>query len=125
GNSSPSISTINKWAAEFQRGHSSIFDDERSGRPKTSTTEEIIEKIHSLKAMEIHSETVNVLGKSASSKTMVCKWALKFQRGRTSIEDDPRSGRPKSASIPEIIEQIHVIVSEDPSVTTREIAHTI
>lgn len=75
--------------------------------------------------MEIHSEMVNVLGESAPSKSMVCKWALEFQRGRTSIEDDPRSGRPKSASTPEIIEQIHVIVSEDPTVTTREIAHTI
>ncbi|EFN77582.1 hypothetical protein EAI_10678, partial [Harpegnathos saltator] len=47
-----------------------------------------------LKAMEIHSEMVNVLGESAPSKTMVCKWALEFQHGRTSIEDDPSSGRP-------------------------------
>ncbi|EFN80937.1 hypothetical protein EAI_15129, partial [Harpegnathos saltator] len=46
-----------------------------------------------LKAMEIHSEMVNVLGESAPSKTMVCKWALEFQRSHTSIEDDPRSGR--------------------------------
>ncbi|EFN84667.1 hypothetical protein EAI_06961, partial [Harpegnathos saltator] len=78
-----------------------------------------------LKAIEIHSEMVNVLGESAPSKTMVCKWALKFQRGRTSIEDDPCSGPPKSASTPEFIEQIHIIVSEDSSVTTHEIAHII
>ncbi|XP_025263254.1 histone-lysine N-methyltransferase SETMAR-like [Camponotus floridanus] len=44
--SSPSFSTVKKWAAEFKRGRSSIFDDERSGRPKTATNEEIIQKIH-------------------------------------------------------------------------------
>ncbi|EFN64175.1 Putative uncharacterized protein FLJ37770, partial [Camponotus floridanus] len=45
GDSSPSFSTVKKWAAEFKRGRSSIFDDERSGRPKTATNEEIIQKI--------------------------------------------------------------------------------
>jgi len=37
---------VKKWDAEFKRGRSSIFDDERSGRPKTATNEEIIQKIH-------------------------------------------------------------------------------
>lgn len=46
GDSSPSYSTVKKWAAEFQHGRTSIQDDERSGRPKTATTDEIIEKIH-------------------------------------------------------------------------------
>jgi hypothetical protein len=30
-----------------------------------------------------------------------------FKRGRTSLEVDPREGRPKSATTPEIIEQVH------------------
>jgi len=46
GDSSPSFSTIKKWAAEFKRGRTSIQDDERSGRPKTATTEENVAKIH-------------------------------------------------------------------------------
>lgn len=46
--SAPSFSTVKKWAAEFKRGRSSIFDDKRSGRPKTATTEEIIKKIHNV-----------------------------------------------------------------------------
>jgi len=44
----PSFSTVKKWATEFKRGRSSINDDERSGRLKTATTEEIIEKIHAV-----------------------------------------------------------------------------
>jgi hypothetical protein len=34
------------------------------------------------------------------------KWAAEFKCGRTSLEDDPR-GRPKSATAPQIIEQVH------------------
>ena len=44
--SSPSCSTVKKWAADLKRGRTSIQDDERSGRPKTATTDEIVTKIH-------------------------------------------------------------------------------
>jgi hypothetical protein len=43
---SPSYSTINTWAAHFQRGRESIEDDPPSGRPKTSTTDDQGETIH-------------------------------------------------------------------------------
>ena len=43
GDSSPSFSTIKKWAAEFKRGRTGLEDDPREGRPnskrrKSSTT---------------------------------------------------------------------------------------
>jgi hypothetical protein len=38
GDSSPSFSTIKKWAAEFKRGHTSLEDDPREGSPKSATT---------------------------------------------------------------------------------------
>ena len=38
-------------------------------------------------------------------------WAAEFKRGRTGLEDDPREGRPKSATTPEIIEIIEIINS--------------
>jgi transposase len=41
--SSPSFSTITKWAAEFKRGHTSLENDTAEGRPKSATTPEIIE----------------------------------------------------------------------------------
>jgi transposase len=35
--SSPSFSTIKKWAAEFKRGRTSLEVDQREGRPKSAT----------------------------------------------------------------------------------------
>lgn len=78
-----------------------------------------------LKAMEIYSEMVNVLGDAAPSKTMVCKWALEFKRGRTSLEDDPRSGRPKSVTTEEMIDTIHDMVMNDRKLTLSEISETM
>ena len=48
GDSSPSFSTIEKWAAEFKRGHTSLEDDPREGHPKSATTSEIIEQVHDM-----------------------------------------------------------------------------
>ena len=52
-------------------------------------------------------------------------WVGEFKRGRTRLEDDPREGRPKTAITSEIIEQVHNIVSEDPSLTKHEIVNAI
>jgi len=48
GDSSPSFSTIKKWAAEFKRGCTSLEDDPHEGRPKSATTLEIIEQVHDM-----------------------------------------------------------------------------
>ena len=41
------------------------------------------------------------------------KWAAGFKRGRESIEDDARSGRPKDATTDENVEIIHNLVMCD------------
>ena len=48
GDSSPSFSTIKKWAAKFKRDRTSLEHDPREGHPKTATTAEIIEQIHDM-----------------------------------------------------------------------------
>ena len=40
-------------------------------------------------------------------------WFSRFKTGRTSIDDDKRSGRPLSSSTPEMIERVRQIVRED------------
>jgi transposase len=52
---------------------------------------------------EIYSKFINIYGDSSPSFATNKKWAAEFKRGRTSLECDPREGRPKSATTPEII----------------------
>jgi transposase len=79
----------------------------------------------SLTPNEIHSKFIKVYGDSSPSFSTIKKWAAEFKRGRTSLEDDPCEGCPKSATTPEIIEQVHVMVLEDWQMRVREISETI
>jgi transposase len=45
---------------------------------------------------EIYSKFIKVYGDSSPSFSTIKKWAAEFKRGRTSLEDGPREGRPKS-----------------------------
>jgi transposase len=74
---------------------------------------------------EIHSKFIKVYGDSSPSFSTIKKWAAGFKRGRTSLEDDPCEGRPKSATTPEIIEQVHEMLLYDGRKKVREIAETI
>ena len=47
---------------------------------------------------EIHGELAYVYGSSAPSYAQVKFWVREFKHGRTSLEDDARSGRPLDAT---------------------------
>jgi transposase len=68
---------------------------------------------------------IKVYGDSSPSFSTIKKWAAEFKGGRTSLEDDPRKGRPKSATTPEITEQVHDMVLDDRRMKVHEIAETI
>jgi histone-lysine N-methyltransferase SETMAR len=53
------------------------------------------------------------------------KWTAEIKRGRTSLEVDPREGRPKNATTPEIIEQEHDMILDDRRMKVHEISETI
>ncbi|CAH2100850.1 unnamed protein product [Euphydryas editha] len=53
------------------------------------------------------------------------RWVAEFKRGRTSLEDDPRQGRPKTATTPEIVEKIQDIVLENRRVTVRDLVEAL
>ena len=46
----------------------------------------------------IHNDLVEVCGDQALAYSTVSRWAQLFREGRDSIEDEPRTGRPKSAT---------------------------
>jgi histone-lysine N-methyltransferase SETMAR len=74
---------------------------------------------------EMHSKFIKVYGDSSPSFSTIKKWAAEFKRGRISPEDDPRERRPKSATTPEIIEEVHDMVLNDRWMKVREIAETL
>jgi len=78
-----------------------------------------------LSPSEIHPKLIKVYGDSAPSISTVKKWAAEFKRGRTSLQDDEREGRPKTATTPEIIEKVHKIVLDDRPIKVRELAEAV
>jgi len=74
---------------------------------------------------EIHLKFIKVYGDSSPSFSTIKKWAAEFKHGRTNLEDDPREGHPKSATTPEIVEQVHNMVLDDRQMKVCEIAETI
>jgi transposase len=77
-----------------------------------------------LTANAIYSKFIKVYVDSSASFSTIKKWAAEFKRGRTSLEDGPLEGHPKSATTPEIIEQVHDMILDNQRIRVREIAET-
>jgi len=70
----------------------------------------VIKHMKDLTPKEIKVELDNVHSTSAPAFATVYNWVNEFKRGRTSICDAPRSGRPIEAATPEIINKLLDIV---------------
>ena len=75
------------------------------------------------KAKEIHDRMCKVMGKDASDYSTVCRWSLAFKRGRESIDDDPRPGRPSDVIVPDTIAAIERRILSDRRVKVSELAN--
>ena len=62
---------------------------------------------------------------SAPEKSTIIDWYAEFKRGRTNTVYAERSGRPKSAVVPENITKVHKIVLGDRKLKLREIAEIL
>jgi len=62
---------------------------------------------------EIHAILTQTLGENSPSYATVKNWVAQFKRGDFSTCDMPRSGRPKTVTTPEIMDQIHELILED------------
>ena len=74
---------------------------------------------------EIHCELTNVYGSSAPSHAQVKFWFGEFKRGRTSLEEETRSGRPSDATDEEMCNKVRDLVYCDRLVKVEEIANAL
>ena len=58
----------------------------------------------------------------AMGRSQTFQWFSRFKAGRTSTDDDERSGRTVSSSTPEIIERVRQIIREDRRPTIDEVS---
>jgi len=64
-------------------------------------------------ATECYEMLKTAFGEQAMGRSQTFHWFSWFKAGSTSIDDDERSGRPVSSSMPEMIERVHQIIRED------------
>ena len=64
-------------------------------------------------------------GNSAPGKSTIIDWYAEFKCGRTNTDDANRSGRPKSAVVPENITNVHKIVLWNCKLKLHEIADNL
>ena len=70
----------------------------------------IIFLLQSKTPKEIHAIRTETLGEHAPSYATVKNWVSQFKRGDFSTCDASRPGRPKTMTIPEIIDQMHELI---------------
>jgi len=74
---------------------------------------------------QIHNELVNAEGEGALSLRTVERWVRAFEDGDESVSDKARSGRPCEAVTSEKIAKADDLVSNDPHITTTELASQV
>ena len=72
--------------------------------------------------IDIHPEIVQVVGEEHSPDiSTVRRWVRTFQGNRrASVEDMPRSGRPRSSTTQTVVDQVQKLIEEDRHITVEE-----
>jgi len=61
-------------------------------------------------------------GMDCLSRTQYHEWYQRFKWGRTSIEDDPKSGRPSTSMDEDHVEKVLAVIRQNRRLTLREVA---
>jgi len=64
-------------------------------------------------------------GEDCLSRTQCHKWYQRFKSGRTSIEDDPKSGRPSTSMDDDHVEKVLAVIRQHRRLTVREVAEEV
>ena len=73
-------------------------------------------------ATEYYEMLKTAFGEQAMGRSQTFQWFSRFKAGRTSTDDDERSGRPVSSSTPEMIEWVRQIIRDDRHRTIDEVS---
>ena len=74
---------------------------------------------------EIHGELADIYVSSAPSYAQVKFWVGEFKRGRTSLEDEARSGRPLDATDEETCKKVRDLIYSDRRIQVEEMAQAL
>jgi len=66
-----------------------------------------------------------VYGEDCSSRTQCHEWYQRFKSGRTSVEDDPKSGRPSTSMDDDHVEKVLAVIRQNRRLTVREVAEEV
>jgi histone-lysine N-methyltransferase SETMAR len=64
---------------------------------------------------------VEAFGENAMSQSKTFLWYKRFKNGRTSVDDDERSGRPSTSTTPENIAKVREAMVADRRRTIHDI----
>ena len=67
------------------------------------------------------SDVATGLGEECLSRTQCHEWYQRFKSGRTSIEDDPKSGRPSTSMDDDHVEKVFAVIRQNLSLTVSEV----
>ena len=74
------------------------------------------------KAKEIYRRMADVYGDSSPKYSTMAKWSAEFKRGRDSLEDDPRPGRPAAVISHEMIDRVERLVLNNRQIKVAKLA---
>jgi len=64
-------------------------------------------------------------GEHYLSRTQCHEWYRRFKSGRTSVEDDPKSGRPSMSMDDDDVEKVLAVIRQNRRLTVREVAEEV
>jgi histone-lysine N-methyltransferase SETMAR len=82
-----------------------------------------IETLRGKTPTEIHSLLMEVCGVETVDQSTISCCAQRFREGRLSVENDPKSGRPRTSTDDQSVERVLQILEKDRRMTCEEIAH--
>jgi hypothetical protein len=64
-------------------------------------------------------------GEDCLSRTQCYEWYQRFKSGKTSIEDDPKTGQPATSTDSDHVEKVRAVIRENRRLTVREVSEEV